>query len=355
MVPTHMRFRFPIIILILLVSDVLIGCQFWSAVPVARYGASMVFDPVESQVILFGGRAQGLFGEKYFNDLWVLDSDTKTWTSLKTSDPPAPRLSPGMVYDPVYHQIILFGGLSKHGRLGDTWVYAISENQWLEVSPRTSPSPRSDTGMVYDELNQVVELFGGYCQEEDRDLCDDTWSYDPKSNTWTEMKPLSSPPIMYGFSLDYDATSYQSILWGGHLSTFEHGNIVSAGYGDNIWIYEYPQDAWREIVGNDKPPARYWHQASFITPTGKLLIFGGDGGRSYLNDTWLYDNRHNTWERVNPVQAPAPRVNATMTYDSANNVIILFGGLGEDRVDLQDTWIFDVSGSEGEWRKIASP
>ena len=102
MKPTHKRSRFTSIIIALVVSFLFVGCQFQKAVPEARYGASMVYDPLGSQAILFGGRAQGLFGDKYFNDMWVLDSDTQTWTSLKTSDPPPPRLNAGMVYDPVY-------------------------------------------------------------------------------------------------------------------------------------------------------------------------------------------------------------------------------------------------------------
>ncbi len=281
----------------------------------------MVFDPLESQVILFGGRAQGLFGEKYFKDLWVFDSDTQTWKSLKTSNPPAPRSSPGMVYDPVYHQIILIRGLGEDGRIGDTWVYSISDNQWQEVSPESSPPPRSDTGMVYDELNQIAILFGGYCHEEHRDLCDDTWSYDPNSNKWTGRKLATPPPVMYGHTLVYNPISKHSVFWGGHQTAFENVNIVSAGYEDGIRIYDYQQNSWRRVSVEYKHPARYWHQAAFIEDSGKLLIFGGDGGRGYLDDTWLFDILSNSWARVYPDQVPAPRVNAARAYDSAQKIL----------------------------------
>ena len=309
----------------------------------------MVFDPVEGRAILFGGRAEGLLGLKYFNDLWAFDYATQTWSPIKTSRQPAARLSPGMVYDPVNHQIILFGGHDDRERIGDTWLYNISDNHWEKVVPAHSPPPRSDANLVYDEANHIVILFGGYCQEQSRDLCDDTWSYDPTTNTWTEMNPPPSPPVMYGHTLVYDSTNQKTILWGGHISTYRNGQFASAGYGDSIWYYDFPENVWQEIIHSSKPPARYWHQATFDTTGGNLLLFGGDGGRGFLNDTWLFDVEHNTWESIDTELAPLPRVNAAMTYDSLNNVVILFGGLEKDMTDLQDTWVFKETDSGGEW------
>ncbi len=120
---------------------------------------------------------------------------------------------------------------------------------------------------------------------------------------------------MYGYTMDYDPKSYQCILWGGHQSTIENGNIVSAGYGDDIWKYKFHQNSWQATLLKNKPPARYWHQAVFIPTAGKLLIFGKDGGNGYLDNTWIFDNQTNSWESVHTAQAPAPRVLAAMTYD----------------------------------------
>jgi hypothetical protein len=159
-----------------------------------------------------------------------------------------------MVYDPVNHQIILFGGRGEQDRLGDTWLNNISDRRWKEVTPTGSPAPRSDAGMAYDEENQIVILFGGYCQEENRGQCDDTWSYDPMTNTWLEYSPVYSPPITYGHTMVYDDTNHETILWGGHMSTFRNGQIASAGYGDSIWNYVHLENVWREKVHSNKPP-----------------------------------------------------------------------------------------------------
>ena len=57
-------------ILILFVLILLTGCQAKPDTPSARYGAKMIFDPMAKRGILFGGRADEIFGLKYFDDLW---------------------------------------------------------------------------------------------------------------------------------------------------------------------------------------------------------------------------------------------------------------------------------------------
>ena len=343
-------------VLVALAIAILLGsCRPHQDLPAARYGARMIFDPVENQTILFGGRAEGLLGLRYFNDLWIFDYTNQIWTPLKTTHRPAARLSPGMVYDPEHHQIILFGGHSAQGRLGDTWTYKIAENQWQEVSPTTSPPPRSDAGMAYDETSQRVILFSGYCQEGSRGLCGDTWAFDPGIVTWTEMRPTSSPPIMYGHTLVYDDSNRRSLLWGGHMAAIRNGTVSSIGYGNTIWSYDYPENRWEQIEeGNtNSPVARYWNQSTFDSSNANLFLFGGDGGHGFLDDTWLLKVMDNTWERVSTEASPSPRVNSAITYDPVNEVVVLFGGLGEGGTDLGDTWVFRETETGGGWVNIS--
>jgi hypothetical protein len=284
--------------------------------------------------------------------MWTFDVAAQTWDKADGENLPPARLSPGMVYDSVAHQLILFGGHGEKDRLGDTWLFNLFDKSWEEVSPAQSPPPRSDTAMAFDQENRVVIMFGGYCQEDSRDLCDDTWSFDPRTRALTELNPSSSPPITYGHRLVYDDTNHKMLLWGGHMSTFRGGQIESAGYGDELWSYDYLQNTWHVTEQNSKPSARYWHQADFFTKRGMMAIFGGDGGQGYLDDTWLYDVTHNSWQRANVRQAPPPRTNAAMTYDSTNQMAILYGGLREDMTDMGDTWVLSVWGTNGEWREV---
>ena len=206
--------------------------------------------------------------------------------------------------------------------------------------------------MAYDAANQVVIMFGGYCREDIRGQCGDTWSYDPEARTWTEMHPLSSPPITYGPTLTYDGRNQTVLLWGGHMSTYQNGQMASAGYGETLWSYDYRENAWEEMIQPTRPRARYWHSAAFDRADGQLVLFGGDGGSGYLDDTWFYDVGAGTWRPVRSEEAPRPRINAAMVYDSAREVVVLFGGLAEEFAILQDTWVFGRTEAGGEWTPI---
>jgi len=330
----------------------LMGCQMNPSSPSARHGAKLIYDPVGKQVIMFGGRGEGSIGGDLYNDMWSLNMETHRWQEIDTSSGPDPRLSPGLVYDPVHHQMILFGGYRNQGRVNDTWLFDLSSYEWEEIYPILSPPARSDMGMAYDEINQIAVLFGGYCLEHQRDYCDDTWVFDPVSQNWIEMNPSSSPPVMYGHSLDYDPLDDQFLVWGGHMSRFDQGGMTSAGYNDSIWSYSYAENHWQESPpGNQShPSARYWHQAAFDSGYPGLLIFGGDGGYSYLADTWSFETETESWNRKRPELAPPARIVGSAVYCPDYEQVILFGGLDGDFSNLDDTWIYSCN--SGEWEGL---
>ncbi len=78
------------------------------------------------------------------------------------------------------------------------------------------------------------------------------------------------------------------------------------------------------------------------------LIFGGQGEpRSLLGDTWVWDGRR--WLEIHPSNAPAARTGHTMAYDEARNEVVLFGGTtsiaenGAPSGLSNSTWIWDGS------------
>jgi N-acetylneuraminic acid mutarotase len=325
-----------------------------AAAPPARYAAGMVFVPTENRAYLFGGRYEGLFGTAYRNDLWAFDCGNRKWIPVHTSRRPPARGNANVVYDPDRHQLVLFGGIARE-RLGDTWVYDINANAWHEMTPAVSPPPRSDAGMAYDAANGKMILFSGYGLDapgRSQDTYGDTWAYDPGTNSWTEMRPASFPPVMYGQTMIYDSVHHQVLQWGGHASAYQNGLATSHWYEEEMWRYDYAGNRWEKLAyGTPSPPPRYWHQA-IVDATGWLLIFGGNGARGFLNDTWITNPERNAWARMNATAVPSPRANAAMAYDTTHNVVILFGGLEEDFTDLRDTWLLDVAETEGQWVKV---
>jgi hypothetical protein len=53
------------------------------SIPPARFGHSMVYDPVNERVLLFGGAVRD-DGYTFFDELWVLDLAEGTWREVSS-------------------------------------------------------------------------------------------------------------------------------------------------------------------------------------------------------------------------------------------------------------------------------
>jgi hypothetical protein len=54
----------------------------WGTGPLKRTGHSLVYDPVNQRILVFGGTWQTTNGEKRTDDVWAYDAPTNTWTEL---------------------------------------------------------------------------------------------------------------------------------------------------------------------------------------------------------------------------------------------------------------------------------
>ena len=314
--------------------------------PSPRFGHRMVYDPVNERMFLFGG---AVWENRYtfFDELWSYDSSTNVWTEVEYGPGPSGRFNHMMVYVPDRHQLFLFGGFSASDRIGDTWVYDIEANEWTQLRPQDSPSPRSDAAIAYDEANGGVILHDGYCRDDSHPQ--DTWVYDFGENDWMLMDPEESPKPQYGHHMIYDSLNRKVVMYGGHWS---YAGTSQHGYSDGVWTYDYPSDTWTKVDPAISLPSRYWHTLAYDEDRGKMVVFGGSGARdAVLDDTWLYDLSTNTWERLYTDEKPPERENSALVYDPVHEKFILFGGLREiGEPPLDDLWVLDSA--EGDWREI---
>ncbi|PYM08967.1 MAG: hypothetical protein DMD82_01220, partial [Candidatus Rokuibacteriota bacterium] len=89
------------------------GPSLWSrllpagAAPSARFAHSVIYQPTQDRVILFGG-----FDTAFRNDVWALSlSGTPTWSQLTPAGPPPPaRWAHVAIYDAARDRMIVFGG-----------------------------------------------------------------------------------------------------------------------------------------------------------------------------------------------------------------------------------------------------
>ena len=136
--------------------------------PPARDYASMAYDSGTGQLVLFGGYDSSSGG--FLNDTWTWNGTT--WTQQSPTTSPPARDFASMAYDSVTGQLVLFGGLGSSGELNDTWTW--NGTTWTQQSPATSPSARDFASMAYDSVTGQLVLFGG--QSSSGNL-NDTWTY----------------------------------------------------------------------------------------------------------------------------------------------------------------------------------
>ena len=154
--------------------------------PSRRAWHSMTYDGNTKKIILFGGCWSI---NSPHNDTWEYDLKTNTWNEIETTSPPTGRYDHSMVYAPLDEEVILFGGKAAGENFNDTWSYDTSGREWTKGDPGEFPQARSAHGAVYDRRYDRVVLFGG----KDDDYYDDTWVH-----TLTDFRGMGtySPPVV---------------------------------------------------------------------------------------------------------------------------------------------------------------
>jgi uncharacterized repeat protein (TIGR02543 family) len=81
--------------------------------------------------------------------------------------------------------------------------------------------------------------------------------------------------------------------------------------------------------------------------TGQLVLFGGDGGPSDLNDSWTWNG--STWTQLSPATSAPLRQDSSMAYDPGTGQLVLFGGYDQSNgAELNDTWTWNG----GTWTQL---
>ncbi len=116
---------------------------------------------------------------------WTFSESEKVWKAIEQplGQQPGGRILPGMVYVPDARKVVLFGGDDLARCFNDTWIYDCESRTWSEVKPETSPGPRAGHAMVYVPETQSVLMCGGYTGGWQG--LGDVWTFSLKDRTWT--------------------------------------------------------------------------------------------------------------------------------------------------------------------------
>jgi hypothetical protein len=149
--------------------------------PPYRKATGMAYDSGRGRVVLFGGGITLFELDGYRRDTWEWNGHR--WFKQNPTVRPARRGGLGMAYDGNSQSTLIFGGCC-HGEAGysdQTWSY--DGRRWTLRAASASPSPRSYPGMVWDTVRGQIVLFGGQDAMEGYYGFTDTWTWD--GSTWT--------------------------------------------------------------------------------------------------------------------------------------------------------------------------
>jgi Galactose oxidase, central domain len=139
-----------------------------------RGGGVAAFDLARKNVVLTGGDGDTIRTD----NTWTWDG--KTWTQQFPSTQVQQLISAGIAFDADSQLVIVFGGWG--GDLGQetnqTWSW--DGTNWVQLNPAKSPSARDGLGMAYDPVAHEVVMFGGETKLINGKYLNDTWKWTGK-------------------------------------------------------------------------------------------------------------------------------------------------------------------------------
>ncbi|MCX7591872.1 MAG: hypothetical protein N2255_09625 [Kiritimatiellae bacterium] len=295
--------------------------------------ASLCADPVNREVVLFGGC--GLTTPNGSPGTWVYSPDRNEWRKLELKTEPPPRALSPMVFDPTTEKIVLFGGDGLDRLYADTWIYDCKTRLWEERKPAVSPSPRFGHGFVFLPQSRSVVLVGGkgytsslsYCAVLYRALPFEVWKYDVGRNEWTLIQHLEAegPPQAPTEAACVAVDDNDAVLFIGGKPTgsVEKGTVhtawlcrlditrtdrgITGKYGAGLGTIEY----------RTGPYDPEWYTSDVPQPDAAAA------------ESFLANVPPNRWVSLNPPKRPKNRMGggwSTVTLDTDHDQILHMGG-----------------------------
>jgi N-acetylneuraminic acid mutarotase len=244
--------------------------------PPPRTAHTATWDPTASRLLVFGG-----YDGSPLNDLWAYQPGSNSWgLVLPTGMPPPARYEHTAVWDPITSQLLVFGGYDGTGLLNDLWAYRPGNNSWVLLPPNGgAPPARWEHAAVWDPTTSQMLVFGGTTAN---GYSNDLWAYRPGNNSWVPLMPSTMlPPSRWGHTAVWDPNASQMLVFGG-------GDTSTSRLND-LWAYQPGSTSWVQVMPSGAPPSgRTDHTAVWQPGASQMLVFGGATASGFLNDFWAY-------------------------------------------------------------------
>lgn len=204
---------------------------------------------------------------------------------------------------------------------------------------------RRDHTAIWDSAQELMVVFGG--QDETTATVDTVHTYDPVTDTWTDITTSGTPPAARSrHSAIYDPVGQRMIVFGGVDGT-------ASPLGD-LWSLDLTTWEWTELTDSGSvPSARSNHTAIYRTADASMILCGGATGAGAQSARDIYSLNLSTyvWTLISYTSGdfPGPRNGHVAVYDEVNDrMLIMFGVTGE--IELSDLW---QTAFTGTWTELA--
>ena len=222
--------------------------------PDGRVYASMAFDRIDRELVLFGG----MTGSGHAAETWLWNG--LSWRRAAGGGPPGRNL--GAMVDGPSGRPQLVGGFNG-SLLDDFWEWR--GTQWVQLDAGPSrPSARSQHGIAFDSVRRVLVTAGGAASAPNPS----TWEWD--GTTWRDRGP-NQPSVSAG-AMAYDTQRSRVVHYGGN---------ASSRVSDETW--EWDGRAWALVPVSNRPPPIIRSAMAYDEARRRIVLLGN------TDDVYEYD------------------------------------------------------------------
>lgn len=320
----------------------------------ARDAPGYVYNPVRGEWLLINGYSAmdddtTISRGEHVSEVWAYDSVKNQWRYAAKGPLSMPQSEGGLaVYDGANDRVIYFGGLTgTNRRLNDVWQLKADE-YGMYVATRLAPAGTPPTQRwlmagCYDAANQRMVLWGG---QSAAGVLGDVWSLSltPGAETWTQLTPGGTAPAaawqpsfayddatkrlyIHGGATDANGTTYTSQLFYLDVST-TNCTWTNTGVTGGLGVRG-------AVMGYDATNQR-------------LVCFGGFNGTA-VNNTLRYTSTGSftTWTTQAAPNAPSARRSAGCLFTGGTFFVAC--GRPVSGTWFRDTHQLNASATPGSW------
>lgn len=278
--------------------------------PGGRTEASLAYDELTGDVILFGGGQldPAPHGALLPRITWAWNP--AGWRARATSDAPSERSAPALVANPSDGSLLLFGGI---GAPPDTWRW--DGVSWRRLSPPDHPQDGTFPAAVYDAAMRTVLLVTTCCATSppSRPSLLQTWSW--TGQDWKRLVTPHAPSLLRAPLIAYDEARREVVLLT-QGSTGARQDVDQVTPESNLWVFDGRD--WRHERTTPSPPFDPLLDRLGYDPLTRAVILFQGGTAA----TWVWNGRD--WAALK--DAGGPGSPGGLVTETLSGRLLLFGG-----------------------------